>query len=122
MKRRCLWLSPRDKNYKLYHGKGIKICDRWLNSFANFYEDMGDKPSLKHSLDRIDSDGGYEPSNCRWATPIEQASNTSRNRRITIKGETRTFAGWVRRYNRKLSTVRGRYYGLGWSIERALDI
>ena len=62
-------------NYKYYGGRGIKVCDRWLNSFESFLEDMGKKPHPSYTLDRVDSNGNYEPSNCRWATPEEQAIN-----------------------------------------------
>lgn len=62
-------------NYKYYGGRGIKVCDRWLNSFESFLEDMGKKPHSSYTLDRIDSNGNYEPSNCRWATPEEQSLN-----------------------------------------------
>lgn len=75
MRSRCNWTnSPR---YKDYGGRGIQVCDRWqgLEGFMNFVEDMGDKPSSKHSVDRIDNDGNYEPSNCRWATREEQQMN-----------------------------------------------
>lgn len=59
----------------MYKQKGIKVCDKWRNSFVAFYNDMGPRPSSKHSIDRINSDGNYEPSNCRWATASIQNLN-----------------------------------------------
>jgi hypothetical protein len=76
MKQRCY--NPNNRSYKHYGGRGIIVCERWLNSFRNFFEDMGFKPSEYHSLDRIDNDGNYELNNCRWATTFEQSHN-SRN-------------------------------------------
>lgn len=67
--------NPKDNRYYTHGGRGIKVCDEWLNSFENFYEDMGDRPSDKHSLDRIDNDGNYEPTNCKWSTQSEQNFN-----------------------------------------------
>jgi hypothetical protein len=84
MKSRCL--RKTDPNYHHYGGRGIIICDRWKDSFENFFADMGFKPTPKHSIDRIDVDGNYEPSNCRWATAKEQANNTRRNKRKKISG------------------------------------
>jgi len=75
MKGRCL--NPNHRDYAIYGGRGISICDRWLN-FEEFLEDMGHRPSRRHTLDRINPDGNYESSNCRWATPIQQARNTRR--------------------------------------------
>ena len=78
LKARCL--NPDDASYPRYGGRGIAVCDRWAQSFEAFLEDMGPCPSSAHSIDRINNDGGYEPSNCRWATQQQQMQNTSANR------------------------------------------
>ena len=86
MQGRCY--NKNNEAYHLYGGRGIKVCDRWLQSFDNFYDDMGKRPSVKHSLDRWpDMDGNYEPRNCRWATKIEQARNRNTTVFVVFNGE-----------------------------------
>lgn len=83
MKWRCA-----NKTVENYGAKGVLVCDRWMESFEDFYKDMGKKPTAGHTIDRIDSDGDYEPNNCRWATPREQARNRSNSRYVEYYGET----------------------------------
>jgi hypothetical protein len=73
MKHRCF--NSNNKYYKHYGGRGITVCERWLESFINFYNDMGPKPTPLHSIDRIDVNGNYDPSNCKWSTSSEQQKN-----------------------------------------------
>lgn len=82
MKARCY--NPNNKKYHRYGGRGITVCDRWKNSFLNFYEDMGDRPEGKNQIDRINNDGNYEPTNCRWVTYAENNRNRSTTK-LTIE-------------------------------------
>lgn len=91
MLKRCR--NPKEPSYRIYGARGIDVCERWV-TFANFFADMGLKPTRLHSIDRIDNNKGYEPGNCRWATRVEQNNNTRQNHRLTINGETRTFVQW----------------------------
>lgn len=93
MKRRCY--NPHHDKYKYYGGRGIKVCHRWLNSFKNFAHDVGERPSPKYSLDRIDSNKDYSPLNCRWATKTEQMRNTTRNVFYTMSKETHCISEWA---------------------------
>jgi hypothetical protein len=95
--------NPKHKSYKNYEGRRIRVCDRWRlgengkSGFECFLSDMGSKPSLRHTLDRIDNDGIYEPVNCRWATRLEQQNNKRTNHFITMAGRTMSIAAWARK-------------------------
>lgn len=104
MKDRCY--NPKADSYKYYGGRGIKVCERWINSFENFYEDMGARPSKKHSIERDRVNGDYEPSNCRWATQTEQSRNKSNN--VYFKyGETRLcITDWAKKWNIDTNAIR----------------
>ena len=117
MKQRCN--NPNYKEYDYYGGRGISICEEWKNP-KNFYDwamENGYADNL--SIDRIDVNKGYEPSNCRWATPKEQCNNKRNNIRITLYGETKTLAQWCEELNLSYGMVRARIKR-GWSYERAL--
>lgn len=92
MLKRCY--NPKVIRYPVYGGRGIKVCDRWRESFLAFLEDMGERPSKKHSLDRIDNNGDYCPENCRWSIMKAQARNRTNNRLITYKNQTKTAVEW----------------------------
>ena len=104
MMARCFDQS--NKKYDNYGGRGITVCDQWLQ-FENFYADMGERPKGL-TIERIDNNGHYESGNCRWATWKEQANNTRRNRRITFGGESLTLTEWARRLSISPSTLHGR--------------
>jgi hypothetical protein len=118
MKARCN--SETNHKYHLYGARGIKVCDRWLNNFENFLADMGQKPSPLHTIDRIDNNGNYEPSNCRWATKKEQGRNTRTNLLITHNGKTMTLIEWSELSGVNKITLRNRISLYGWSVEKAL--
>lgn len=117
IKGRCY--NPKDKKYYRYGGRGIKMCERWKNSFETFYEDMGPKPGKGCSINRINNNGNYEPGNCEWATAKEQANNRRTNRQITFNNKTQTLAQWAKEVNMSHSVIFHRLK-LGWPIERAL--
>ncbi len=91
MKTRCL--NPKCSKFAYYGGRGIRVCERWLN-FANFLADMGERPEGKTSLDRIDPNGNYEPGNCKWATSAEQGEHRRNNIMVEAFGETKTLWRW----------------------------
>lgn len=107
--------NPKCKNYKDYGGRGIKICKRWRESFACFLEDMGEKPSANHSIERIDNNAGYSPDNCKWATASEQAFNKRCNRRLLHDGQNLTVGQWSAQLGIKLATIK-------WRLRKGLPI
>lgn len=109
--------NRKDPGWKNYGGRGITVCERW-RVFENFLADMGERPAGA-SIDRINNDGNYEPGNCRWATRIEQNSNTRVAKHLTMNGETRTLSGWARVVGIGAPTIHHRLK-VGWSVERAL--
>lgn len=117
MRRRCT--NPANGAWPDYGGRGIKVCDRWLNDPRAFLEDMGTKPSRAHQIDRIDNDGNYEPGNCRWVLPTENNRNQRSNVNLTFRGQTKVLTDWCAELGLNLTTVRCRLRG-GWSVEEAL--
>lgn len=128
MKQRCF--NPNDAAYKDYGGRGITICSGW-GTFEDFYRDVGDRPTPRHSLDRKDNDGHYScgrcsqciqngwPMNCRWATPLEQSNNTRANVRLTKDGKTLTLTGWAKEMGVSYGTLCARRVR-GYSPEEIL--
>jgi hypothetical protein len=108
-----------DAAYCIYGERGIKVCERWCQ-FENFLSDMGPRPSNKHSVDRIDNDGDYEPLNCRWATKKDQARNRRNTRYAIIGGTRKPIIEWCDERGMPYRTVIARIDRSGWSVEDAL--
>lgn len=108
-------------DYKYYGGRGVGVYPSW-HEFANFYRDVGPRPSLSVTLDRYPNKfGNYEPGNVRWATNIEQQRNTTRNRFLTLNGRTQTLTEWGRELGIEPAVLRNRIDRRKWSVERALS-
>jgi hypothetical protein len=121
MKDRCL--RPGATGYDRYGGRGITICERWLNSFQNFLADMGPQPEGDYSLDRHpDNNGHYEPGNCRWATGVEQSNNRRKAKPrllIEFNGESLTPGEWAKRLGIQVGTIYSRRWK-GLPVEQVL--
>lgn len=113
--------SPTSKDWPRYGGRGIAVCNSWRVGVFAFAADMGERPSPKHQIDRINNDGNYEPANCRWATVAEQSRNRRSTKLITFNGETMCLRDWSLRTGlcRVLITHRIR---AGWSLADALTL
>ena len=120
IKARCN--NPKNTRYHRYGGRGIRMCQRWSESFEAFLEDMGEKPSSRHSIDRYpNNDGHYEPGNARWATNTEQARNRRGNRLLTIDGTTMCVSEWAEQVGLTYHRVRDRL-NAGWSNHDAVFV
>ena len=117
MLRRCE--NAHDKSYADYGGRGIAVCDRW-HDVRLFIADMGPRPSPRHSIDRINNDGDYEPGNCRWATDKEQMNNRRCSRLITFGERTQSVAKWADELGVGWHVLACRL-NRGWSVERTLS-
>lgn len=103
---------------KHYYSRGIRVCVRW-KSFKNFLRDIGLRPGPGYSLDRIDNNKGYSPSNCKWSTRLDQENNKRTNRMITYEGETKTLAQWCRVYKLPYRQTWARIMQAKWPVKRA---
>jgi hypothetical protein len=116
--------NPNNNNYKNYGGRGIAVCDRWNSkkggSFENFLEDMGEPPTNKHQIDRINNNLGYYKENCWWAISAQQHRNMRSNRNYTFNGKTQCRNDWAREYGIGDRTLAYRLDKLKWSIRKAL--
>ena len=118
MKNRCY--NSNAYNYKYYGGRGITVCDEWLNEFMAFYDwaiNNGYKDGL--SIDRIDSNGNYDPTNCRWETSKQQCNNKRNNIKLTYNGKTQTLSQWAEEFGINYNTIATRYYR-GWETKDIL--
>lgn len=119
MKARCD--KPLCPNYPLYGGRGVSICKRW-RVYRNFETDMLPTHKAELSLDRIDNNGNYEPSNCKWSTPLEQANNTRKVRKFTFEGKTLSISAWARSLGASRRTISKRFALYGQPIEGTLTL
>ena len=110
--------NPKQPSYYRYGGRGITVCKRW-RKFENLLKDMGEPPTDRHQIDRIDNDKGYCKSNCRWVTPQENSRNTRRNCWLMFKGRRQCVAAWAEEMGICPAVLQARLR-LGWSVERAL--
>lgn len=120
MRNRCY--SPLNEHYDLYGGRGICVCDEWLdwNNFKNWALSNGYEEHL--TIDRINGNGNYEPGNCRWATYEQQMNNVSTNRRVTYRGRTQTLSEWCKELDLDYSRTQSRLNSCNYSVEEAFEL
>lgn len=114
MKQRCF--NPNSKDYASYGGRGVTVCPDWVHDFPRFLSDMGERPE-GCSLDRIDTNGNYEPSNCQWSDPKSQQRNTRVSKSLTVDGVTKPLIEWASEIGIRYSTLLQRI-NAGWPHEK----
>lgn len=120
MKNRCN--NPNTERFKDYGARGIKVCDEWEHDFQAFYDWSMSHGYEEHlTIDRINNDGNYEPSNCRWTTQLVQGNNCRHNHLITYKGETHSMSDWARILGVSFHLLSNRINRYGWDVERAFE-
>ncbi len=118
MNHRCK--SASHISHHRYGGRGIKVCERW-SSYENFLADMGERPSVKHSIERKNNNGDYTPENCKWATMVEQQNNRNDNIMVEFKGVRHTLRVWCRILELDHRIVRGRLMAAGATFESVIN-
>lgn len=119
MNQRCE--NPNNDRYADWGGRGIVVCERWKDSFENFFADMGKRPSSKHELDRIENDGNYEPNNCGWVTKKQQSLNRRSNLLIEYNGVIKPLRSWTDELNIPYTKTWLRLKRLNWSPKEAFE-
>jgi hypothetical protein len=119
IKARCN--NPKSKPYKGYGGRGIKLHEPWNQSFQSFFDYIGERPSKKHSIERINNNGNYEPGNVIWSIQKQQSNNRRSNKIISYKGESMTMSQWCDKLNLPYGRISKRISKYGWSVERAFN-
>jgi hypothetical protein len=117
MLNRCYNL--RVKSYADYGAKGVTVCQAWRDSFDAFYRDMGEPPTSRHTIERLENARGYEPGNCAWATRKQQNRNQTKTRHVTFRGETRPLPEWAEILGVPRVSLWQRLFKYGWDVERA---
>lgn len=111
--------TPTHGSFPKYGARGVGVCDRWRYSFSHFYSDMGNKPTPKHTIERINSAKDYSPDNCRWATQAEQNRNKNNNHIIVYNGRSQCLMDWANETGIGFHTLAARIKN-GWTLERAM--
>lgn len=120
MRTRCL--NKKCKAYKNYGGRGIEVCQRWLQSFENFLEDMGLSPTDSHTLERNNNSLGYCKENCSWATKVQQSNNRRNSIKYEYRGLTKSLSEWAETLGKRRGLLYQRIHVIGMPIDAAFDL